>query len=76
MIEIIPSIDYEGKLLEIQILFHAWSKRHLTHLGKFKVMKSPVVSKRTYLTMNIPDPTEAFIQELEKNVDSLLPKIR
>ena len=64
--EIVPSINYEGKLLEIQKLLNAWSKRHLTPLGKIAVIKSLVVSKITYLTMNIPDPTEGFIQELEK----------
>ena len=66
--EIVPSINYEGKLLEIQKLLNAWSKRHFTPLGKIAVIKSLVVSKITYLTMNIPDPTEGFIQELEKNV--------
>ena len=64
--EIVPSINYEGKLLEIQKLLNAWSKRHLTPLGKIAVIKSLVVSKITYLTMNILDPTEGFIQELEK----------
>ena len=37
--EIVPSINYEGKLLEIQKLLNAWSKRHLTPLGKIKVQK-------------------------------------
>ena len=50
----------------IQKLLNAWSKRHLTPLGKIAVIKLLVVSKITYLTMNIPDPTEGFIQELEK----------
>ena len=59
---------YEGKLLEIQKLFDAWSKRYLTPLGKIGVIKSLVVSKITYLTMDIPDPSEGFIQELKKNV--------
>ena len=63
--EIAPSINYESKLLEIQKLLNAWSKRHLTPLGKIAVIKSLVVSKITYLTMNIPEPTEGFIQELE-----------
>ena len=36
MIEITPSINYEGKLLEIQKLLNAWSKRHPTHLGKIE----------------------------------------
>ena len=64
--EIVPCINYESKLLQIQKLLNAWSKRRLTHLGKIAVIKSLVVSKITYLTMNIPDPTEGFIQELEK----------
>ena len=44
--EIIPSINYEGKLLEIQKLLNAWSKRQLTPLGKIAVIKSLVVSAR------------------------------
>ena len=34
MIEITPSINYEGKLLEIQKLL--MSKQHPTHLGKIE----------------------------------------
>ena len=60
--EITPSINYEGKLLKIQKLLNAWSKLHLIPLGKTAVIKSLVVS---YLTINIPDPTQGFIQELE-----------
>ncbi|MCB4784514.1 MAG: hypothetical protein LGB69_08020, partial [Sulfurovum sp.] len=56
--EIIPSINYEGKLLEIQKLLNAWSKRHLIPLGKTAVIKLLVVS---YLTIKIPDPTEGFM---------------
>ena len=58
--EIVPSINYEGKLLEIQKLLNAWSKRHLTPLGKIAVIKLLVVSKITYLTMNIPDPSRSW----------------
>ena len=68
----IQKINYEGKLPEIQKLLNAWSKRHLTPLGKIAVIKSLVVSKITYLTMNIPDPTEGFIQELEKKLFDFL----
>ena len=60
--EITPSINYEGKLLKIQKQLNAWSKLHLIPLGKTAVIKSLVVS---YLTINIPDPTQGFIQELE-----------
>ena len=38
--EITPSINYEGKLLEIQKLLNAWLKQHLTPLGKITVIKS------------------------------------
>ena len=60
--EITPSINYEGKLLKIQKQLNAWSKLHLIPLGKTAVIKSLVVS---YLPINIPDPTQGFIQELE-----------
>ena len=60
--EITPSINYEGKLLKIKKQLNAWSKLHLIPLGKTAVIKSLVVS---YLTINIPDPTQGFIQELE-----------
>ena len=70
--EIVPSINYEGKQLEIQKLLNAWSKRYLTPLGKIAVIKSLVVSKITYVTMNIPDPREGFIQELKKKRNCLI----
>ena len=72
----IQKINYEGKIPVIQKLLNAWSKRYLTPLGKIAVIKSLVVSKITYLTMNIPDPTEGFIQELEKMLFDFLWKIK
>ena len=52
-IEIIPSVNYECKLLEIQKPLNAWSKRHLTPLGKNAVIKSLGVSEITHLTMKM-----------------------
>ena len=72
MIEIIPFINYEGKLLEIQKLLNSWSKRHLTHLGKIESHQIAGCLKDNLF--NDGHPTETFIQELErKKIDSLLP---
>ena len=46
-------------------MIHTWNKRQLTPLGKITVIKSMILSKLTYLFMNLPDPPVDFIQELQ-----------
>ena len=41
-------------------------KRTLTPYGKITVLKALVVSKLVYLFINLPDPTEQFLSDLDK----------
>jgi exonuclease III len=62
----IAQINYEGKLDDIKKVLNAWTRRNLTPFGKITVIKTLVMSKLTYLFMNIPDPSEEFLNELQK----------
>ena len=60
----IVHLNYEGKLREITALLNTWSKRHLTPFGKITVLKTLAISKLTYLFVNLPDPDDLFLKEL------------
>ena len=47
-------------------VLNAWSRRNLTPFGSITVIKSLVISKITHLLMNLPDPEESFLKELNK----------
>ena len=70
--EIIMDINYQDKLLEMKRVMTQWKKRHLTPLGKITVMKTLILPKITYLLINLPDPPQRFITELEKEVYKFL----
>ena len=61
----ISTINYEGKLQEINTVLVIWMKRKLTPLGKITVIKTLVVSKITHLFITLPDPPATFLHELE-----------
>ena len=54
-------INYENKLSEIRKLLNTWSRRNITTFGKITVIKTMVISKITYLFMNLPDPDGKFL---------------
>ena len=62
----IVSINFENKLNEMKKVLNAWSRSNLTPFGRITVIKSLVVSKITHLLMNLPDPEESFLKELNK----------
>ena len=62
--EIVP-LNYEYKLAEIKKILLSWSKRQLTPLGKVTVIKSLAVSKIVHLLINLPDPSNQFLNELK-----------
>ena len=45
-------------------LINAWSRRSITSFGKITVIKTLVISKITHLFINLPDPDEMFLQDL------------
>ena len=61
----IVEINYQGKLNEIKRILNIWSKRHLTPLGKITVIKTLALSKIVHLFMNLPDPGQPFMKDLE-----------
>ena len=64
-ISTISQINYDGKISEIRRILNRWKKRQLTPFGKITVIKTLVISKLTYLFLNIPDPSKEFLQQTE-----------
>ena len=60
------TINFENKLNEMKKVLNAWSRRNHTPFGRITVIKSLVISKITHLLMNLPDPEESFLKELNK----------
>ena len=63
-IDKITTINFEGKLNDINNLLIMWSRRKLTPFGKITIIKSLAVSKITHLLLTLPDPKEEFLNEL------------
>ena len=68
----IVKINFDNKLLEIKKILSYWSKRHITPFGKITVIKSLVFSKIIHLLINLPDPSDEFINSLEKELYAFL----
>ena len=68
----ITNINIQGKLHDIQKILNRWSKRDLSPLGRITVLKSLIVSKLTYLFINLPDPPSEFIKELQSSLFAFL----
>ena len=62
----IVTINFENKLNEMKKVLNAWSRRNLFPFGRMTVLKSLVISKITHILMNLPDPKESFLKELDK----------
>ena len=58
--------NYDRKLIEIKNLIKHWQSRKLTVFGRITVIKSLLVPKITHLFMSLPNPTEKYIQELNR----------
>ena len=61
----IAELNYDGKLEEVKTSLCRWKKRQLTPIGKVTVLKTLILSKLTYLFINLPDPPAAFLKQLE-----------
>ena len=60
------TISFENKLNEMKKVLNAWSRRNLTPFGRITVIKLLFISKITHLLMNLPEPEESFLKELNK----------
>ena len=58
--------NYDRKLSDIKNLIKNWQSRKLTVLGKLTVVKTLLIPKITHLFMSLPNPTDRYIQELNK----------
>ena len=65
-IDTIPSLNYSNKLEEIKKILLVWKKRQLTPFGKITVLKTLAISKITHLFLTIPDPSDVFLNQLDK----------
>ena len=64
-IEQISNLNFENKIQEIKQLLASWNRRLITPFGKITVLKTLAVSKLTHLFINLPDPSQAFLKELD-----------
>ena len=71
-IDEIVALNYKNKLIEIRKIFYNWNKRNLTPFGKVVVIKTLAISKLTYLFINLPDPGEDFLKNLNTELFSFL----
>ena len=62
----IVALNFENKLNEMKKVLNVWSRRNLTPFGRITVIKSLVISKIAHFLMNLPDPEESFLKELNK----------
>ena len=61
----IIDLNFEGKLVEVERALNMWSKRYLTPYGKITVIKTQIISKLVYLLINIPNPSQIFVKQLD-----------
>ena len=59
-------LNFNPKLFEIKQIINIWMKRLLTPLGRIAVIKSLLISKLSYLLLTLPNPSEAFQNELHQ----------
>ena len=66
--ERISEINCDGRLTEIRNILNKWSKRQPTPFGKITVIKTLTISKSVHLFINIPDPPNSFLRDIEADV--------
>ena len=60
----IVQLNYENKMDDINKILHVWNKRYLTPFGKITVLKTLVLSKLVFLFLNIPDPPDQLLKDI------------
>ena len=71
-IDEIVDLNYRDKIEKLKKNLGQWRKRQLTVLGRITVIKSLIISTITYLFINLPDPSSAFLEELAKELNVFL----
>ena len=61
----VVEFNYTPVIQSLERLFHVWSKRHLTPLGKIAVIKTLALSKLNHLFLAIPSPGKDIFKNLE-----------
>ena len=68
----IVRLNFKDKINEVKRDIARWSKRNITPIGKITVIKTLIVSKLTYLLINLPDPPDTFLQEIDRILTQFL----
>ena len=53
-------LNYTGIISKMKNMLHIWRRRHLASLGRIPIVKTLVISKRTYLIINKPRPPDNY----------------
>ena len=61
----IVNLNFKDKIDDIKRNIAKWSRRNLTPIGKITLIKTLMVSKITYLLINLPDPPSKFLADLD-----------
>ena len=64
-LKLIPSLNFNDRLTDIEKAIAQWNKRNLSVLGKVTVVKTILLSKITHLLISLPSPGTNFIKKLE-----------
>ena len=64
-LESISELNFEAKIVKIKKILNIWKKRQLTPLGKITVIKNLIIPTMVYFFINLPDPPDTFLRNLE-----------
>ena len=66
------NINFEKIVTIVNDVICSWSRRKLTTLGKITVIKSLILPKLNHLFLSIPNPSEDFLNTIEKMLYSFI----
>ena len=59
-----PDLNYYKCLDSMKKSMSQWSRRYLTPIGRLTIVKSLIIPKINHIIMTIPNPSKAFLKEL------------
>ena len=65
-LKIIPDINYNSKIVNIECLLKAYKQIKLSLIGKITVLKTLAVAKLVYLLKVLPSPSQDLVKKLKK----------
>ena len=70
--EEIVNLNFKDKIDEVKRDIAKWNKRNLTPFGKITLIKALIMSKLTYLFINLPDPPVKLLDEIDTILNRFL----